>query len=82
MSFTLMLECFVQYSMCIKQRKKKKNFNVVLFQCFKDAIRAAVAYKANSTDFMDEVMRELEVSTVRKSGLREWRGRLEGGLGL
>ena len=33
-------------------------------QCFKDAIRAAVAYKSNSTDFMDEVMRELEVSLL------------------
>lgn len=32
--------------------------NVV--KCFKDAIRAAVAYKNNSTDFMDEIMRELE----------------------
>ncbi|KAK2163029.1 hypothetical protein LSH36_87g06041 [Paralvinella palmiformis] len=28
--------------------------------CFRDAIRAAVAYKRNSTDFMDEVMKELE----------------------
>ncbi|OWF50639.1 Rab-like protein 2B [Mizuhopecten yessoensis] len=27
---------------------------------FKDAIRAAVAYKSDSTDFMDEIMRELE----------------------
>ncbi|XP_076077151.1 rab-like protein 2A [Mytilus galloprovincialis] len=32
--------------------------NVV--RLFKDAIRAAVAYKNNSTDFMDEIMRELE----------------------
>ncbi|XP_022290709.2 rab-like protein 2A [Crassostrea virginica] len=32
--------------------------NVV--KLFKDAIRAAVAYKNNSTDFMDEIMRELE----------------------
>lgn len=31
------------------------------FQCFRDAIKAAIAYKNNSTDFMDEVMRELEV---------------------
>jgi len=29
---------------------------------FNDAIRAAVAYKNDSTDFMDEIMRELEVS--------------------
>merc|ERR1711976_224011 len=32
--------------------------NVV--KCFRDAIKAAVAYKSNSTDFMDEVMKELE----------------------
>ncbi|XP_072045061.1 rab-like protein 2A [Amphiura filiformis] len=32
--------------------------NVV--KLFRDAIKAAVAYKSNSTDFMDEVMRELE----------------------
>lgn len=31
------------------------------FQLFRDAIKAAVSYKRNSTDFMDEVMRELEV---------------------
>ena len=28
---------------------------------FKDAILAAVGHKLNSTDFMDEIMRELEV---------------------
>jgi hypothetical protein len=28
---------------------------------FKNAIKAAVGYKNNSTDFMDEIMRELEV---------------------
>ena len=28
---------------------------------FNDAVRAAVDYKKNSTDFMDEVMKELEV---------------------
>lgn len=28
---------------------------------FKDTIKAAVAYKSNSTDFMDEIMKELEV---------------------
>ena len=33
---------------------------------FKDAIRAAVAYKDDSTDFMDEIMRELEVSNVEE----------------
>ncbi|XP_033741685.1 rab-like protein 2A [Pecten maximus] len=32
--------------------------NVV--RMFKDAIRAAVAYKSNSTDFMDQIMQELE----------------------
>jgi len=30
-------------------------------QLFNDAIKLAVAYKQNSADFMDEVMRELEV---------------------
>lgn len=30
-------------------------------QLFNDAIKLAVAYKQNSGDFMDEVMRELEV---------------------
>lgn len=34
----------------------------ISLQCFRDAIRAAVAYKNNSTDFMDEIMKELEVS--------------------
>jgi len=28
---------------------------------FREAIKAAVAYKQNSTDFLDQVMRELEV---------------------
>lgn len=42
--------------------KKKQQ----IFQLFKDAIRAAVAYKNNSTDFMDEIMRELEVSNNLK----------------
>lgn len=32
-----------------------------MFQLFKDAIRAAVSYKNDATDFMDEIMRELEV---------------------
>lgn len=31
------------------------------FQVFKDAIHLALSYKKNSSDFMDEVMRELEV---------------------
>jgi len=31
---------------------------------FKEAIKAAVAYKEHSTDFLDDVMRELEVSDV------------------
>ena len=35
-----------------------------MFQCFRDAIKAAVAYKNNSTDFMDEIMRELEVGEI------------------
>ena len=30
-------------------------------QVFKEAIKAAVAYKEHSTDFLDDVMRELEV---------------------
>ena len=36
---------------------------------FKDAIRAAVAYKDDSTDFMDEIMRELEVGNVN---IKSW----------
>ena len=37
------------------------------FQMFKDAIRAAVIYKNNPTDFMDEIMKELEVrSNIRR----------------
>ena len=36
----------------------------IFCQMFKDAIRAAVAYKDDSTDFMDEIMRELEVSIL------------------
>ena len=31
-------------------------------QVFREAIKAALAYKDNSTDYLDEVMRELEVS--------------------
>ena len=34
---------------------------VVCGQVFKEAIKAAVAYKEHSTDFLDDVMRELEV---------------------
>lgn len=34
------------------------------FQCFRDAIKAAQAYKNNSTDFMDEIMKELDVSLI------------------
>lgn len=30
-------------------------------QVFKEAIKAGVAYKENSTDIMDAIMRELEV---------------------
>ncbi|KAI4879992.1 hypothetical protein NFI96_029173 [Prochilodus magdalenae] len=32
----------------------------VIFKVFKDAINLALSYKKNSSDFMDEVMRELE----------------------
>ena len=35
--------------------------SVVGFQVFREAIKAAIIYKENSTDFVDEVMRELEV---------------------
>ncbi len=35
----------------------------IFSQCFRDAIKAAQAYKNNSTDFMDEIMKELDVST-------------------
>ena len=31
-------------------------------QVFREAIKAALAYKDNTTDYLDEVMRELEVS--------------------
>lgn len=34
-------------------------------QVFRDAIKAALAYKNNSTDIVDEIMRELEVSGKR-----------------
>ena len=34
------------------------------FQVFREAIKAAVAYKQNSTDFLDQVMRELEVRNL------------------
>ena len=34
-------------------------------QAFREAIKLAVKYKENSTDFMDQVFRELE---VRKPG--------------
>lgn len=47
--------------LCNCNKKKQQ-----IFQLFKDAIRAAVAYKNNSTDFMDEIMRELEVSNNLK----------------
>ncbi|CAH1799721.1 unnamed protein product [Owenia fusiformis] len=40
--------------------------NVV--KCFRDAIKAAVAYKNNSTDFMDEIMRELENFDLETEG--------------
>ncbi|KAM6420576.1 rab-like protein 2B [Pluvialis apricaria] len=39
--------------------------NVV--KLFNDAIKLAVAYKQNSGDFMDEVMRELESFDLQKS---------------
>lgn len=51
-------------------------------QLFNDAIKLAVGYKQNSGDFMDEVMRELEVSRVLLAALvtpwglcRGWKGR-------
>ncbi len=40
-------------------RSAQKSFYVL--QCFRDAIKAAQAYKNNSTDFMDEIMKELDV---------------------
>nr|XP_042715938.1 rab-like protein 2A isoform X3 [Chrysemys picta bellii]XP_042715939.1 rab-like protein 2A isoform X3 [Chrysemys picta bellii] len=40
--------------------------NVV--KLFSDAIKLAVAYKQNSGDFMDEVMRELENFELQKKG--------------
>ena len=30
-------------------------------QVFRESIKAAIAYKENSSDFLDQVMRELEV---------------------
>lgn len=51
-------------------------------QLFNDAIKLAVGYKQNSGDFMDEVMRELEVSRALLAALvtpwglsRGWEGR-------
>ena len=37
-------------------------YDSVSWKVFKEAIKAAVAYKEHSTDFLDDVMRELEVS--------------------
>ena len=37
-------------------------------QVFKEAIKAAVAYKENSTDIMDAIMRELEVGGAGVGG--------------
>ena len=37
-------------------------FTCIFFpKAFREAIKLAVKYKENSTDFMDEVLRELEV---------------------
>ena len=33
-------------------------------QVFREAVKAAVAYKQNTTDFLDQVMQELEVKAV------------------
>ena len=38
------------------------------WQVFKEAIKAAVAYKENSTDIMDAIMRELEVGWAGGGG--------------
>lgn len=40
-------------------------FILILLQCFRDAINVALAYKNNSTDFMDEIMKELEVNLFK-----------------
>ena len=32
-------------------------------QVFRESIKAAITYKENSSDFLDQVMRELEVRT-------------------
>ena len=32
-------------------------------QVFRESIKAAIAYKENTSDFLDQVMRELEVRT-------------------
>ena len=37
-------------------------------QLFREAIKSAASYKENSTDFMDEVMRELEVCEIKQEG--------------
>lgn len=46
--------------MSINWNKQSYN-NDAHVQVFKEAIKAAVAYKEHSTDFLDDVMRELEV---------------------
>lgn len=43
--------------------------NVV--KCFRDAINVALAYKNNSTDFMDEIMKELESMELASSANSE-----------
>ena len=40
---------------------------VFLPKVFREAIKAALAYKQNSTDFLDQVMRELEVSQTGRA---------------
>lgn len=37
------------------------DFHLFCLKAFREAIKLAVKYKENSTDFMDEVLRELEV---------------------
>lgn len=37
-------------------------FYFCIFQLFRDAIKAAMKYKSNPTDIMDEIMQELEVN--------------------
>ncbi|WAR09015.1 RBL2A-like protein [Mya arenaria] len=44
----------------LKELREYPSDGTNVVKMFNDAIRAAVAYKNDSTDFMDEIMRELE----------------------